>query len=74
MRHVGLWTVQDGFDPLEMLENVEIRYRQHEKSHKIISTPESISELKLWRDQANSESTYVVDVMPQTWLLPDHGM
>jgi hypothetical protein len=58
VRYVGLWTVQDGFDPLETLEGVEIKYHQYEQCHEIISTPESISELEKWRNRQGSYHSF----------------
>jgi hypothetical protein len=65
VKDVGLWMIQDGFDPLEMLENVEIRYHQYKQCHKIIKTPESINELKQWLQEVDSENISA---------LPTHGM
>jgi hypothetical protein len=53
--------VQDGFDPLETLESLEIRYNHHKQCHKAIKTPESISELKNWRTQRLSDSAIYLE-------------
>jgi hypothetical protein len=55
VRAIGLCAVQDGFDPLEALEGVEIRYHQYEQCHKAVSVPESIAELQRWQAQVISE-------------------
>jgi hypothetical protein len=77
VRYVGLWTVQDGFDPLETLESVETRSHHYEQCHKVIRTPESISELKSWRDQQLSSNNVWLDIADTETLeaiaLPKHG-
>jgi hypothetical protein len=69
--------VQDGFDPLETLESLEIKYHQYEQCHKIISTPDSISELKNWRNQRSSDRLvylYELDTARlEVFVLPKHG-
>jgi hypothetical protein len=77
VRYVGLWTVQDGFDPLETLESVEIRYHHYEQCHKVIRTPKAISELKSWRDQQLSSRPFYIDREDvetlEAFALPTHG-
>jgi hypothetical protein len=79
VRDVGLWAwaVQDGFDPLETLESVEIRYHQYYQCHKLISTPESIGELKNWRNALLRYSNIYLDETDaaslKTLVLPRHG-
>jgi hypothetical protein len=75
MKHGGLWKVQDGLDPLEMLENLEIRYHQYERWHKIIRTPDSIHELKLWLRQVDSDRPGAISALPTRGmdLLPIKG-
>jgi hypothetical protein len=63
--------VQDGVDPLEMLENVEITYHQYEHCHKMIKIPESINELKQWLRQVDSGRPWVAQ---EVSALPTHGM
>jgi hypothetical protein len=78
VRHVGLWTIQDGLDPLKMLDKIEIRYNQYEQCRKVISTPESISELKYWGNRHSSNRDVylrtVDSALLETWVLPKHGM
>jgi hypothetical protein len=77
VRDVGLWAVQDGFDLLHKLESVEIRYHLYEQCHKIIIAPESISELRNWRNQqVPSDGVYLhragVAIL-EDMALPKHG-
>jgi hypothetical protein len=69
--------IQDGFDPLEILESVEIRYHQYEQCHKVTGTPESIGELKKWRDQELSqEYIYLHEAHAaalEAMVFPKHG-
>jgi hypothetical protein len=67
------WAVQDGFDPLETLESVEIKYHQYEQCHKVISAPESIAELQQWQTQVDSYHTFSIAEL-QKLILPKHGM
>jgi hypothetical protein len=64
---------QDGF---EMLENIEITYDQCDWTHKIVNTPEYISELKNWE-----ERMFRIAMLPEPdsaslelLVLPRHGM
>jgi hypothetical protein len=61
-----------------MLDKIEIRYNQHEQCRKVISTPESISELKGWENQLLSNRDFYLDTADsatlETWVLPKHGM
>jgi hypothetical protein len=70
--------VQDGVDPTEMLEAIQIRYSQHEQCHKIISTPEYINELKRWHEQVSSMDDMFVSLIDPVnlsiGLLPQNGM
>jgi hypothetical protein len=70
----GSCTIQDGFYPLETLEN---GYYQADKYRKISSTPESIGELNQWREKLISEfsnDTYTHSVENLEYLvLPKRG-
>ena len=57
---------QDDLDPLEVLESTQINHSRYEQCHKIVNTPEPISELKLWQRKVNSS--------PEILALPAHGM
>jgi hypothetical protein len=72
VRRSGLYTAQDGLDPLEMLESVEIRYHHYEQCHEVIRTPEAIIELKDWQNRRMPSylwEVYSWDVL----VLPKHG-
>jgi len=61
---------QDGFDPLETMDSVEARYYQCESRHKVVSTQESIDELKQWQEG----TVGVITISGENWVLPKHGM
>jgi hypothetical protein len=77
VRCVGLWTIQDGLDPLKTLEGVEIKYHQYEQCHKLNSTPENINELKKWRNRPSpARGVWLHGANAETleaMALPKHG-
>jgi hypothetical protein len=60
-----------------MLDKIEIRYNQYEQCHKVISTPESIGELKDWGTKPFSSCPFYLHdadtASLEAWVLPKHG-
>jgi hypothetical protein len=74
LRCIDLRTVQDGLDPLVMLETLHIRHSQYEQYHKIIRTPESIGALKLWPNQVSMLVSITDSEEPEIGFLPQNGI